>query len=222
MYKMNLQKKDPPRKKKEHHKRLESQAVIDCLGCLFHLHDKSPPPPSTLHTLPSYNRPGISLNISSCHLPPARHPSLFSVSTMTRINSRILILSDTHAHSPATTRAEDDLSPTSDFCLATTGYREPLPSADVALHGGDLTTRTTPWEFRRAVAMLRGLRAPLKIVIPGNHDRALDEAFWTSTQESSSGVRPGKGPRVQDRSTGASGRGQDGRVRVHWRGGRAH
>lgn len=113
---------------------------------------------------------------------------------MARIKTRILILSDTHGHSPATTRAEDDLSPTSDFCLATTGYREPLPSADVALHCGDLTTRTTPWEFRRTVAMLRGLRAPLKIVIPGNHDRALDEAFWTSSQKNSSGYVMGKDP----------------------------
>ncbi|OAQ96395.1 hypothetical protein LLEC1_04246 [Akanthomyces lecanii] len=35
--------------------------------------------------------------------------------------------------------------------------------------------------------MLRGLRAPLKIVIPGNHDRALDEAFWTCTRDNASG-----------------------------------
>ncbi|OAA75398.1 Metallophosphoesterase [Akanthomyces lecanii RCEF 1005] len=113
---------------------------------------------------------------------------------MARIKTRILILSDTHGHSPVSTRAEDDLSLTSDFCLATTGYREPLPSADVALHCGDLTTRTTPWEFRRTVAMLRSLRASLKIVIPGNHDRALDEAFWTSTQDSGNGYVMTKDP----------------------------
>ncbi|KAJ6779949.1 hypothetical protein PWT90_06595 [Aphanocladium album] len=98
---------------------------------------------------------------------------------MSRIKTRILILSDTHAHVPSPTLAEDELTSTSDFTIAVTGFRAPLPQADVVLHCGDLTTGSQPWEYRRTVDMLRGLRAPLKIVIPGNHDRCLDEAFWS-------------------------------------------
>ncbi|ATY61226.1 Metallophosphoesterase [Cordyceps militaris CM01] len=97
---------------------------------------------------------------------------------MARIKTRILIISDTHGHTPASSRASADLSPTSDFAVAVTGYRLPLPAADVVLHCGDLTTRSTPPELSRTLNMLRGLRAPLKIIIPGNHDRLLDAAFW--------------------------------------------
>ncbi|OAA72166.1 Metallophosphoesterase [Cordyceps fumosorosea ARSEF 2679] len=98
---------------------------------------------------------------------------------MARIKTRILILSDTHGHSPETTAARDALTAESDFVVATTGYRAPLPAADVALHCGDLTTHSTPSELRRTLDMLRRLRAPLKVVIPGNHDRLLDAAFWS-------------------------------------------
>ncbi|KAJ3479681.1 hypothetical protein NLG97_g8259 [Lecanicillium saksenae] len=97
---------------------------------------------------------------------------------MARVKTRILIISDTHAHIPALARAEDELTLASDFKIATTGFRAPLPEADVVLHCGDLTTGSAPYEYQRTINMLRALRAPLKIVIPGNHDRCLDEAFW--------------------------------------------
>ncbi|KAM3503250.1 hypothetical protein MY11210_008785 [Beauveria gryllotalpidicola] len=100
---------------------------------------------------------------------------------MSRIRTRILILSDTQAL-PFTTSAVDlDLS--SDFAVATTGYHSPLPSADVALHCGNLTRNSTTREFRTTLKMLRGLRAPLKMIMPGNHDRVLDEVWWDSTIE---------------------------------------
>ncbi|TQV93430.1 hypothetical protein V2A60_010163 [Cordyceps javanica] len=98
---------------------------------------------------------------------------------MARIKTRILILSDTHGHLPSRASAADELTAASDFSVAVTGYRLPLPAADVALHCGDLTTRSTPDELRRTLSVLRGLRAPLKVVIPGNHDRLLDAAHWS-------------------------------------------
>lgn len=103
--------------------------------------------------------------------------------TMPRIKTRILILSDTHGHLPSTTSADEALSARSDFTTATTGYRTPLPAADVVLHCGDLTAGSKPIEFRHTLSMLRALRAPLKIVIPGNHDSALDAAFWQQPQQ---------------------------------------
>ncbi|KAM0543384.1 hypothetical protein ACHAPJ_012343 [Fusarium lateritium] len=98
------------------------------------------------------------------------------------IKTRILIISDTHgskpqpkAHDGPTT--EDELSQ-EDVMRVTTGWREPLPEADVVLHCGDLTKRTTVPEFQNTFSMLRSLRAPLKLAIAGNHDIALHDDYW--------------------------------------------
>lgn len=58
------------------------------------------------------------------------------------------------------------------------GYREPLPEADVVLHCGDLTKMSRVHEYEDTFEMLRKCRAPLKLAIAGNHDLALDEAYW--------------------------------------------
>ncbi|KAG8953355.1 hypothetical protein FRC00_006382 [Tulasnella sp. 408] len=51
------------------------------------------------------------------------------------------------------------------------GQRFRVPQGDVLLHAGDLTRRGKISEIRSTVA---SLRHPYKIVIAGNHDRALD------------------------------------------------
>lgn len=53
-----------------------------------------------------------------------------------------------------------------------------LERFDVVVHCGDLTNTSTLNEFRRVVRSLEELDAPLKLVIPGNHDKTLDpEAY---------------------------------------------
>lgn len=84
------------------------------------------------------------------------------------IRTRILILSDTHGHPLLD---HDDHG-------GGGGFRRPLPPADVALHCGDLTFRSTPEELKTTLDVMREVDAPLKLVIPGNHDSSLDSAFW--------------------------------------------
>lgn len=69
----------------------------------------------------------------------------------------MLILSDTHA---------GDLKDV------------PFPKADVVLHCGDLTNDSRSAEFEKSLAMLRTIDAPLKLVIPGNHDYSLEQGYW--------------------------------------------
>ncbi|KAM0356136.1 hypothetical protein ACHAPU_000531 [Fusarium lateritium] len=103
-----------------------------------------------------------------------------TVSTL--IKTRILIISDTHGSKP---KAKDKGEPSTedefdqeDVMRVTTGWREPLPEADVVLHCGDLTKRTTIPEFENTFSVLRSIRAPLKLAIAGNHDTALDDDYW--------------------------------------------
>lgn len=81
------------------------------------------------------------------------------------MRTRLLIISDTHGHAL--------LDPTRQY-----GFRRPLPSADIALHCGDLTLRSTPKELETTLNVMREIDAPLKLVIPGNHDMSLDLKFW--------------------------------------------
>ncbi|KAF4978104.1 hypothetical protein FZEAL_5462 [Fusarium zealandicum] len=98
------------------------------------------------------------------------------------VKTRILIISDTHGSKPKpkldnSPSTEDELSH-EDVIWVPTGWREPLPEADVVLHCGDLTKRTTIPEYEDTFSVLRSLRAPLKLVIAGNHDMALHEQYW--------------------------------------------
>ncbi|CAK1358831.1 hypothetical protein CB0940_02211 [Cercospora beticola] len=73
------------------------------------------------------------------------------------VNTRILILSDTHG---------DALK------------RIVTTSADVAIHCGDLTEESKLDEFVAAIQLLKGIDAPLKLVIAGNHDFTLDDRAY--------------------------------------------
>jgi predicted phosphodiesterase len=110
-------------------------------------------------------------------IPPKPSPSSPSSPT---IKTRILIISDTHSTVPQTKEdnpadTEDELNTPGGPLRVPTGFRFPLPEADVVLHCGDLTKRGAPSEIRKTFSMLRGLRSPLKLVIAGNHDTALDK-----------------------------------------------
>ncbi|KAK4458202.1 Metallo-dependent phosphatase-like protein [Cladorrhinum samala] len=73
------------------------------------------------------------------------------------INTKFLIISDTHA---------------------ATGLTVPNLPVDVAIHCGDLTDESKISEFRTTLSLLRSINAPLKLVIAGNHDFALDTPMF--------------------------------------------
>lgn len=88
-----------------------------------------------------------------------------------QIRTRLLIISDTHGHSlfdPQTTPDEAQKY----------AFRKPLPSADVAIHCGDLTLSSHIKEYQTTFDVMRSIDAPLKLVIPGNHDCSMDVDFW--------------------------------------------
>ncbi|KAL8707455.1 MAG: hypothetical protein Q9225_007752 [Loekoesia sp. 1 TL-2023] len=85
------------------------------------------------------------------------------------VKTRFLLISDTHTA---------PLFPSIDTSHA---YREPLPSADVLLHAGDLTKYGYINEYEATIDMLAAADAELKIVIAGNHDITLDEKYYNST-----------------------------------------
>lgn len=113
-------------------------------------------------------------------IPPLSPPPSPSSAT---IKTRILIISDTHTSLPQTKEdnplnTEDELATPRGQIYSPSGFRSPLPEADVVLHCGDLTKRGRPDEIRKTFSMLRKLRSPLKLVIAGNHDLVLDEMYY--------------------------------------------
>lgn len=103
------------------------------------------------------------------------------------IRTRLLIISDTHGKRPfdPTTHPEE---------ARTYGFHRPLPRADVAVHCGDLTIRSDVEEYQATFDMMREVDAPLKLVMPGNHDCSMDVGFWEKEEVSS--TTPGDGLRM--------------------------
>ena len=77
------------------------------------------------------------------------------------IQTRLLLLSDTHSTNPLPK------------C-------ETLPASDVLIHAGDLTDYSTYNEHLSTFSLVSSAPAPLKLVIPGNHDLQLDAPYWVS------------------------------------------
>ncbi|KAI1364489.1 ser/Thr protein phosphatase family protein [Xylaria arbuscula] len=73
------------------------------------------------------------------------------------VNTTILIISDSHGEGVET---------------------KPGHPVDVVIHCGDLTHGSTLREYRQTLQLLQELDAPLKLVIPGNHDFTLDPAAF--------------------------------------------
>lgn len=80
--------------------------------------------------------------------------------------TRFCLVSDTHNQDPKSSDA--------------TGYtyRQPLPSADVLLHAGDLTMVGGFKEYQKVLNWIKAADAELKIVIAGNHDLDLHEDYY--------------------------------------------
>lgn len=88
------------------------------------------------------------------------------------VKTRFCILSDTHTRAPL---------PESSTEYA---YRQPLPTAHVLLHAGDLTMTGRVSEYQQMLNVFREADAEVKIVIAGNHDITLDESFYKNVGES--------------------------------------
>lgn len=95
-----------------------------------------------------------------------------------RVPTRILVLSDTHSALPDPLRRPD------------LRFSHKFPEADVAIHCGDLTSCGKDYEHRNAVALLKALPAPIKIVIPGNHDMTLDPIYLQRNRRLHGWTRP--------------------------------
>ena len=98
-----------------------------------------------------------------------KRQTLLKMSTPQTVKTRILIISDTHS---------TPLAPTS----SSQPFRQPLPSADVLIHCGDLTMIGLPSEYHKTLDMLASIDAPVKLIIAGNHDRTLDKT-WMKNHE---------------------------------------
>lgn len=83
--------------------------------------------------------------------------------------TRICLISDTHTSPPNAPHST---------LASSTGYRSPLPKADILLHAGDITKVGHRHEHEAMIAMLKDADAELKIVIAGNHDITLDEEYY--------------------------------------------
>ena len=59
-------------------------------------------------------------------------------------------------------------------------FRDPLPSADVFLHAGDLTMLGGLTSYRKVLDWIKSVDAELKIVIAGNHDLDMHTSYWLS------------------------------------------
>ncbi|KAL7923429.1 Metallo-dependent phosphatase-like protein [Trichoderma austrokoningii] len=169
-----------------------------------HLHEyqnKKSPHPSSLIKASTTTTTTTSSSSSIMRIPP--RPSLDPSSPT--IKTRILIISDTHTTVPQTkddnsADTDDELSKPGALIHCATGFRSPLPEADVVLHCGDLSTRGKPDEIRKTFAMLRGLRAPLKLVIAGNHDLAFDDShsYHDDSDDDEEDVKPNPKPKYKE------------------------
>ncbi|KAL6902915.1 Metallo-dependent phosphatase-like protein [Trichoderma evansii] len=156
--------------------------------------------PKISSSIQPYN--GIISIDSIMTIPPRPSPSASSPT----IKTRILIISDTHATVPRTKEdnpadTEDELNKPGGPIAYPTGFRSPLPEADVVLHCGDLSKRGRPDEMRKTFDMLRGLRAPLKLVIAGNHDLAFDDTHYyhdNSDGSDDDAAKPNPKPRYKE------------------------
>ncbi|THY52165.1 Metallo-dependent phosphatase [Aureobasidium pullulans] len=85
------------------------------------------------------------------------------------VKTRILLISDTHS---------TPLQPTT----SPNPFRQPLPSADILIHCGDLTMKGLTSEYHKTLDLLASINAPIKLVIAGNHDRTLDKTWMEKHQ----------------------------------------
>ncbi|PNS16777.1 hypothetical protein CAC42_4741 [Sphaceloma murrayae] len=82
------------------------------------------------------------------------------------VRTSVLVVSDTHLAHPFPYGIPSD-----------------LPHIDLLIHAGDLTMLGTIPEFHQALDMLATIPADVKLVIPGNHDLALDPEWIHRTPE---------------------------------------
>ena len=127
------------------------------------------------------------------------------------VKTRLLLLSDTHAALPSPPSATHR------------SFRRPLPAADVLLHAGDLTWAGTHKEHEAALALLEAARAPVKLVVAGNHDITLDGDYYPDAVRRGRWTLAGRPPKMHGGSPAdvAAARDVVAAARALWTGDRA-
>lgn len=136
-----------------------------------------PPHPASSHSQAA-NRSLVHHRMEATNLQPNNMSNTAPPPTFTtpRIKTRLLIISDTHASLPYPPPSPNEFEIV-DLAYVITGFRHPLPSADVVLYCGDLTQHNTLDEYITTFSLICSLNAILKIVIAGNHDFVLDAPY---------------------------------------------
>lgn len=74
---------------------------------------------------------------------------------------------------------------------------EPITEpVDVVIHCGDLSDGGELESYQNTVELLSSIRAPLKLVIPGNHDLSLDEEYWSKNCTAQGSLIPSEAKEV--------------------------
>ena len=111
------------------------------------------------------------------------------------IKTRFCLISDTHDQNPKPAAAGEF------------AYRQPLPSADVLLHAGDLTMSGGLKKYKQILEWLKASDAELKIVIAGNHDIDLHEEYYLTHSRKDDAVARRQAREVKELWTGPEARG---------------
>ncbi|KAL2866704.1 Metallo-dependent phosphatase-like protein [Aspergillus lucknowensis] len=104
---------------------------------------------------------------------------------MMRQKTRFVCVSDTHGYTPSEA-----------------GFR--LPAGDVLIHAGDLTNQGSKSELRKTMGWIAAADYEVKIVVCGNHDITLDEAFYAENKARFHNKIPEDSQECMEVVTGAS------------------
>lgn len=100
-----------------------------------------------------------------------------------RQTARVLLKLSPPSHVPTANPKILD-TPVKLVCISDTHNNQPqLPDGDILLHAGDLTETGTFTELQNQIDWLKSQPHPHKVVIAGNHDILLDEAFLKAHSE---------------------------------------
>ena len=115
-------------------------------------------------------------------------------STTETVKTRFCIVSDTHDQNPKPSDADQF------------AYRQPLPSANVLLHAGDLTMSGGLKNYKKVLDWIMASDAELKIVIAGNHDIDLHEEYYLTHSGEEDAVARKQVREIKELWTGAEAR----------------
>jgi hypothetical protein len=98
--------------------------------------------------------------------------------TSETVKARLLIISDTHGNDLGVGSKAKSKEPQDPVDGSPAPFDPRTAKADIVLHCGDLTQSCQSKELERTLNFLKVIDAPLKLIIPGNHDWDLEPGYW--------------------------------------------